>query len=191
MLIEKGIKAPRLGSDVLWERGRIEQVAEPKEADQPVRRGRFTEPRERQIGDEMNVARLYRLDLAPHRVAPDRGVKASVDGEDHIGLPGEDLLGRDVDDRARAGILADDIARADEVDDLAADRTGDRRLETARSAGDVDARTLSGRDLCNRFLRPAQYRLGIARERLGPLQYADETADGAQCRGGAREAPAD
>jgi len=139
----------------------------------------------------MNAARLYRPDFAPNRVASDRGIKAPVDGEDHVGLPGEELLGRDVDYRARAGILADDIARAGKVHDLAADRTRDRRLETARSPRNVNARSLGRRDLRHGVLNPAQYRLGIARERLGPLRDADETADGAQCRGGARETPAD
>jgi len=104
----------------------------------------------------VDVSGLHCFDFAPHRVGAGRGIKAPVDTQDHIGLPGEYLLGRDVDDRARAGILADDIVRTDEVDDLAADRADYGRLEPARSAGDVHARTPGQQDLGDRFLHSAQ-----------------------------------
>src|SRR5438445_8336903 len=90
----------------------------------------------------MDVPVLHRLEPSPYRVGADRGMKAPIDREDHIGLPGEELLGGDLDDRARRGILGDDIARAEEVNDLAGDRAGDRRLEAGRSACDIDARRL-------------------------------------------------
>src|ERR1700730_8155271 len=96
----------------------------------------------------MHVSALHRLDLAPNRVGADRSMEAPVDGQDHVGLPGEDLLRRDINDRARAGILADDISRADEIDDLAADRTGDGAFEAMRTACDIDARAVSRWDFC-------------------------------------------
>jgi hypothetical protein len=42
---------------------------------------------------QMNMPRLHRLDLAPNRIGPNRGEKSSVDAQDHIRLPGENLLG--------------------------------------------------------------------------------------------------
>ena len=62
----------------------------------------------------MDVPVLHRLELSPYRVGADRGMKAPIDREDHVGLPGEELLGGDLDDRPRRGILGDDIARAEE-----------------------------------------------------------------------------
>ena len=41
----------------------------------------------------MNIPRLHRLDLAPNRICPNRGEKSSVHDQDHIRLPGENLLG--------------------------------------------------------------------------------------------------
>jgi hypothetical protein len=42
--VEESIKAPRLCADVLREEGGIEQLAEPQEANQPIRPRRVVEP---------------------------------------------------------------------------------------------------------------------------------------------------
>jgi hypothetical protein len=176
-VVEEAIKPSYLGADVLREGRRIEQLAEPQEADQPIGRRRVVEPGEREVGHEMNVPRLRRLDLAPYRVGADRGIKAPVDGQDHIGLPGKDLLGGDLDDRARGGVHGDNVARADKVDDFAADRAGDRRLEATRSACEIDARTLFRRDLCDGLLNSPYNGLGVTRERLGAPRDTEQVAD--------------
>src|ERR1700738_2575135 len=128
----------------------------------------------------MDVAGLHRLDLAPNRVGADRSMEATVDGQDHVGLPGEDLLRRDIDDRARAGILADDISRADEIDDLAADRTGDGAFEAMRTACDIDARAVSRWDFCDLFLNLRNHCSGVAGECLGALLSIEQPAESAQ-----------
>jgi hypothetical protein len=110
----------------------------------------------------MDVPVLHRLEPSPYRVGADRGMKAPIDREDHIGLPGEELLGGDLDDRPRRGILGDDIARPEEVDDLAGDRAGDRRLEAGWSARDIDARPLGGWDLRDRLQGEFASAFGIA-----------------------------
>src|SRR5712671_4680462 len=127
----------------------------------------------------MNVSGLHRLDLAPNRVGADRRMEAPVDGQDHVGLPGEDLLWRDIDDRARAGILADDISRADEIDDLAADRTGDGTFEAMRTTGGVDARAVGRWDFCSLCLDIRDHRRGVAGERLGALPSIEPPAENA------------
>src|ERR1700736_2039370 len=129
----------------------------------------------------MDTAGLHRLDLAPDRVGADRSMKAPVDGQDSVGLPGEDLLRRDFDDRARAGILADDVPGTDEIDDFAPNRTGDCAFETMRTPGDVDARVVSRRDLCSLFPDIRDNRSGIAGERLGALLSIEQPAESAQC----------
>src|SRR5712675_1126079 len=112
----------------------------------------------------MNVSGLHRLDLAPNRVGADRRMEAPVDGQDHVGLPDEDLLWRDIDDRARAGIFADDVPRADEIDDLAADRTGDGAFEAMRPAGDIDARAVRRWDFCGLLPDIRDHCSGVAGE---------------------------
>src|SRR6516225_8691497 len=134
---------------------------------------------------------LDRLDVAPHRIGAYRCVKAPIDGQDHVGLPREDLFRRDVDDRPRRGILARDVAGADKVDDLAADRTGDGRLETVRSAGDVNARPPRRRYLRRLFLNIGNQGFGVVGERLHALGNPEQGADSAQCRGGFDEPTAD
>jgi len=114
----------------------------------------------------MDVPVLHRLEPSPYRVGADRGMKAPIDREDHVGLPGEELLGGDLDDRPRRGILGDDIARAEEVNDLAGDRAGDRRLEAGWPACDIDAAPLGCWDLRDRLVNAAQCSLGVAGERL-------------------------
>src|SRR5262249_18443671 len=117
----------------------------------------------------MDVSGLNCLDLAPHRVGANRRVKAAVDRQYHIGLPGEDLFWGNIDNRARRGLLARDIAGADEVDDLAADRTGDRRLETVWSACHVNAWPLFERNRRRRLLDLGEHSFGVARERFRTL----------------------
>src|SRR6266481_1647877 len=109
----------------------------------------------------MEVPVLHRSEVPPYRVGADRSVKAPIDREDHIGLPGEELLRRDLDYRARCAVLADDIARAEEVDDLAGDRAGDRRFEAGWPACDIDARPPFRQDLCDGPLYSAQHSLGV------------------------------
>src|ERR1700737_1403978 len=139
----------------------------------------------------MDVAGLHRLDLAPDRVGADRSMEATIDGQEHVGLPGEDLFRRDIDDRARAGIRADNVLRADEIDDLAADRTGDGAFETMRAARDIDAPAVRRWDFCRLFLNFCDHRSGVAGELLGTLLSIEKSAESAQCFSSIGEAAAD
>src|SRR6266851_5015016 len=136
----------------------------------------------------MDMARLHRLDLAPNRIGADGGMEAPVDGQDHVGLPSGDLLWRDIDDRARAGILADDIPRADEIDDLAADRTGDGAFEPVRTASDVDARAVGQWDFRGLFPDFCDRPRCVAGERLCALLSIEKPAESAQRFGSIGEA---
>src|SRR6202022_57893 len=129
----------------------------------------------------MDTSSLHRLDLAPDRVGADCSMETPVDGQDYVGLPGEDLLRRDFDDRARAGILADDVTGTDEIDDLAADRTGDGAFETMRATGDIDARASRRWDFCSLFPDIRDHCSGVAGERLGALLSIERPAESAQC----------
>src|SRR5260221_11171996 len=72
----------------------VEQRCEPAQPNEPVHRRRFVEPREGRRRREIDTLVAYRLDALPHRAGPDRAIEALVEGDDHFGVPGEDLLGR-------------------------------------------------------------------------------------------------
>src|SRR5438128_11383948 len=79
LLVEEGIKAADLGSDILRKGCRIKQMAEPQQPDQPIGCRRVVEPREWQIGHEMDMYGLDRLDLKPDRAGADRGMQIPVE----------------------------------------------------------------------------------------------------------------
>src|SRR5258708_36521983 len=71
----------------------VEQRCEPAQPNEPVHRRRFVEPREGRRRREIDTLVAYRLAALPHRAGPDRAIEALVEGDDHFGVPGEDLPG--------------------------------------------------------------------------------------------------
>src|SRR5690606_22140617 len=86
-MIEELIELARFLPEVEWKTVAVEEVGEPREADQPVDRGRAVDPAEGRRRREIDVAFLYGLHARPHRIGPglDTGMEVPVPGDDDIG----------------------------------------------------------------------------------------------------------
>ena len=86
----------------------------------------------------MHPARTDRGDRRPDRIVAHVRREIAVDGDDHIGIPQQHLLDRDVGEPALA--FGRDVLRAEEFDGLDIDRAAEPGLEPARPARVIDAR---------------------------------------------------
>src|SRR3974390_2603968 len=95
-MIEARIKLARAQAQVLGEALWIEQPGEPPQPDQPVGAGRKIHPAERQLRRQKHGVVAHGLDRGPCGIAAHGGGKFRIYGDDHIRIPQEQLLERDI-----------------------------------------------------------------------------------------------
>src|SRR6516162_9873222 len=183
-VVKARVKLLRARAQILGEQIRVQDFRKPPQADQPVHRRGEIDPTERQLRGEMHPVRAHGGNRRPGRIARNIRREILVDGDDHIGIPQQHLLDRDVGEPAARA--ACDVLR-DELDRLHIDRAAEPGLEPARPAGVVDARPSVGRDRAH-TLRDGFHRVfGVARKALALLAPPDQCAERAVAQRNALE----
>src|SRR4029434_1032202 len=172
LMVEQRVESVRLLPEIFWKPLRVEDTAQPFEADQPVNRRRKIEPGKRLCRRNIEATIANRFDAFPDIFGTRGSEKIRIDGYDNFGVPGQQLFRRHCDDSAGTHAFSSDIACADSFEALHVNRAFETGLESARPSSIVNEGALLGRYLSQALINLGQEPLGVTRQLFGSLTDA-------------------